>query len=489
MPGVTSPKRQPETRESTTRSRFLRAEFLLIMFALILRLGFVLSLDSHKFAQGPDQLLHDSLATNLIEGKGLSISESILYPPDGQPDWVKQKFKLYRELGGLWGQIRPGIPQITIPPVNPLILAFSYYIAGTGNLMPYRVIMALLGTISCWFVFDTTKRIFGHWTALLTLLCIAIHPALIYYTSVVLTETVFIFFFTAFVWALVRFREHQQSAFALLIGFFWSLGLLTKSIMVSMFPVAILLMLFPRNSPSRRFRGPVIFLLSAAVCLVPWVIRNYYIFDKIVILPTKSFNIWERNNYRFNDQFWQDGDTEAKEYEWILGRPPFKVNKPKTVEFPAFAPSDDEVRRNQKYIEAAREFILANPRLYIRLCVIRFFEFFRVLGRAQRSLIINAARIFPYGIILPLFVIGFFWSIASTGKVSRQKIVLIAALLVFISVHILTTAEPRYRLPIEPYMAAFASFTLVAIFKRKGNWAWGSHGKAKSPLDDERPDE
>ena len=455
-----------------------RREVLLILLALVLRIGFVVALPSHEFIPGPDQKLHDSLARNFLAGRGLCISEDLLHPPDDQPEWVRKKIDMYRELGGLWGLIRPGIPQITIPPLNPLLLAFSYYLFGVGNLLVYRLIMALLGTAGCWLIFDVARRVFGDRIARLTLVVLAVYPALIYFTGVVLTETLFIFLFAALINVIIRFRERPQVILAVLGGACWTLGLLSKSTMAIMLPVGIVAILVPKRGVFKP-KAAAVFLLTIAACLVPWVVRNYHIFGRVVVMPTKSWNIWERNNYRFNERFHGE-EKEARAYEWLIGRPPFNVNKPETVQFPQFAPDDDEVERNAKYVTLAKEFILANPGLYARLCVARFIEFFRILGRSRTSPIVTAARLLSYGIVLPFFVVGFFLSFKKTEYLSRQKWVLIAVLLVFVGLHVLTTAEPRYRLPIEPYMVAFAAFAATDIYRR---WGKRRNGKTEKGTD------
>jgi len=423
----------------------------------------VAALPANEFIPAPDQLLHDSLAQNFLAGRGLSISEDILHPPDGQPEWVKRKMARHRELGGLWGTIRPGIPQAAIPPLNPLALALSYYVLGAGNLLIYRLLMALLGTITCWLVFDIANRVFGRQVALITLILVIIHPILLYYTGVVLTETLFIFLFIAFVDVIVRFREQPRLLYAIVAGALWSLGLLTRSVMTCVLPVAVLLILFPKRRAVKPL-ATIVFLITIAACLVPWVVRNYQLFDRIVIVPTKGWNLWERNNYRFNELYQQETD-EANAYAWLLGRPPFDLSKPETVEFPKIEPSDDEVTRNEKFYQQAREFILANPGLYARLCVVRFFEFFRVLGRTKASPVFVIARLFPYGLALPLFLVGFLLAFRRHAEgVSRQKIVLISVILAYVALHVLVTAAPRYRLPIEPFMLAFASFAAMRIY-------------------------
>ncbi|RLC45637.1 MAG: hypothetical protein DRH70_07130, partial [Candidatus Coatesbacteria bacterium] len=352
----------------------------------------------------------------------------------------------------------------TIPPLNPLVLALSYYLLGLGNLLLYRLIMAILGVATCWFVFDVARSIFGRRPALLTLLALALYPALIYFSGVVLTETLFLFFFAALINIIIRFRERPQWWLAALAGAVWTLGFLTKSTMALMLPVGVAAIFCPRRGDFRP-KEALIFLAAIVICLVPWVVRNYEIFGRVVIMPTKSWNIWERNNYRFNEQFYRE-EKEAKAYEWLIGKPPFSVNRPETVQFPRFAPDEDEVQRNAKYVKLAKQFILANPGLYAKLCLVRFIEFFRVLGRTHTSALVTMTRLLSYGLVLPFFIVGFVLSFRRSSGLSRQKWVLTTVLLLFVSLHVLTTAEPRYRLPIEPYMIAFASYFVVRTWDR-----------------------
>lgn len=455
----------PAAPTGAIRRVLARRECQLVLLALILRLGFVVSLPAHEFIPSPDQLLHDSLARNFLAGRGISISEEVFRAPDDQPEWVKKKLSLYRELGGLWGTIRPGVPQAAIPPLNALTLALSYAILGTGNTLLYRLLMALLGALTCWLAFDIANRVFGRRVALITLVLVAVHPVLVYYTGVVLTETLFIFFFMAFIDAIIRFREQPRLVHAILAGVLWVLGVMTRSVMSSLLPIAVLLMLFPRRRVVKPL-ATLVFLLTIAVGLTPWVVRNYLAFDRLVLIPSQRWNLWESNNFRFNELYWQE-TQEAKDYAWLLGRPPFALSKPETVEFPPLEPSDDEFTRNDKFFRLAREFILANPGLYARLCFLRFFEFFRVLGRTQGSFVFVAARLFPYGLTLPLFLVGFMLAFKKSDYASRQKIVLMLIIPTLAALHILVTSEPRYRLPLEPFMLAFACYAATWMYYRR----------------------
>lgn len=447
----------------------------MLLLALILRVGFVAALPTHEFIPSPDQLLHDSLARNFLAGRGISISEEVFEAPEGAPDWVKKKLELHRKLGGLWGTIRPGVPEAAIPPLTALTLALSYYILGVGNMLLYRLIMALLGAASCWFSFDIANRVFSRRVAMITLLLVAVHPVLIYYAGVALTETLFIFFFLGLIDSVIAFRERPRPFTALLAGVFWVLGLMTRSAMTPLLPITVLLLLFPKRRVVKPL-ATLVFLLTIAVGLTPWVIRNYVAFDRLVLFPSQRWNIWESNNYRFTEHY-REETREAEDYAWLLGRPPFRLSKPETIEFPQFKPSDDEFARNDEFFRRAREFILANPGMYARLCFLRFFEFFRVLGRAPASPVFVVARLFPYGLTLPLFFVGFLLAFRRTEFVSRHKIVLMLIIPATVALHILVTSEPRYRLPIEPLMLAFACYAATSMYDRREKRTKGEREK------------
>jgi hypothetical protein len=79
-------------------------------------------------------------------------------------------------------------------------------------------------------------------------------------------------------------------------------------------------------------------------------------------------------------------------------------------------------------------------------------------------------------------LVGFLLAFRRSDDMSRQKLVLMLVIPTCAALHVLVTSEPRYRLPIEPLMLAFASFAAISMYYRrekggKGKKEKGTNGK------------
>ncbi|MBU1627749.1 glycosyltransferase family 39 protein, partial [bacterium] len=172
--------------------------FSLFLIGLILRLVFVIFIVGNKgFLPIPDQIIHHNIALNFINGKGLTLPSVLLEAPDSEPQWVKDKFKLWKEIGGFWGVVPIDKPQTSFPLLHPLYLSLVYKLFGP-NPIASRIIQAFISAITTIILYHLAKRLFDPITAFISYLVIIFYPYYIYYTGVLLSETLCIFLISLF---------------------------------------------------------------------------------------------------------------------------------------------------------------------------------------------------------------------------------------------------------------------------------------------------
>jgi 4-amino-4-deoxy-L-arabinose transferase-like glycosyltransferase len=195
---------------------------MLFVLALVVRLAFcwlVYPLLASRLGTGDD---YDVIARALVGGEGYRLDGV-----DARPERL---------------------------PLAVLFFAAHFRLFGTAS-WPWQISQAGLGALSCVLVYRLGKRIGAPGGARLVGLFCALHPALLLYTARPMTETLYVFLMTAFLWAL----GEQRSALAgVTLGLQW----LAKSTAAIGMPAMLGL--------HRRWPA----MIAAPVVLLPWGILN-----------------------------------------------------------------------------------------------------------------------------------------------------------------------------------------------------------------------
>jgi hypothetical protein len=132
----------------------------------------------------------------------------------------------------------------------------------------------------------------------------------------------------------------------------------------------------------------------------------------------------------------------------------------------------DEVERQHAFSAEAIRYIVENPDAFIQRMGLKFLRFWNIVPNAAEFNhgiygVISAASFGPVLIL----------SIAS-ALLWRRRVMAFAPLLLlfayFTVLHMVTIASLRYRLPVEPFLIAFAAAPVAAISRSIFGWRTGS---------------
>ena len=394
---------------------------------------------------------------------------------------------------GVYGRTA-GEPDAAIPPMYSYVLALVYGIFGRGFIQ-LGIFHILLDTLSIALLYDICRRIFteekylwgekiGRWVGLVAGLMTACYPYLIFQNLTLIDTPFWMLMLTLFVWVVVLLREQETLTrktwlIAVCAGLALGVATLARSITPPLALLVALWFIF-KHSIWQSFIRLVPVALMSILCLVPWIIRNYQIFDAFVPMSTTS-----------GGNFWQ-------------GNSPFTI--------PVFEAGYDvqwtapEVQNERLSREAdAERFVLAwdylndNPEQIPRLLWTKFLvqwsieitprknpqegEIFALdehgdllIVRGDGSLIgLNDANtaynsglvdtvgrpvhVIYFGTMLILAIIGIVLSIKQWRNVSILWFVQISMTLMYIIFH----PSTRYRSPSDPLLFAFSAYALVMI--------------------------
>lgn len=426
---------------STVDGRPRRAELLVVLLvALGLRLAWGLAQprDETSLERLPDQREYLELGRNLLHGRGLRFTD---------PRFADEVVA-YRTPG------------------YPLLVA-----ACGGRVRAVRVAQAVIDTTTVLAIYLLARRWLGRGPSLLAAAAVALNPLLIYFTGLLLSETLFTAMLAWGMVLLVRPPAAGQQPRGWGATLLWLAGglMLAASVLVRQSAIGLPLLLsiaaalVNRRSGvpyHRRWPLPVgaTALLLTFVVLLPWAWRNERLLGAWVWTSTNGgITLYDGLN---------PDATGASDQSFVQSMPGLR--------------SMDEVGRSEYLSDSARQFAREHPRRVIELALVKAA---RTWSPVPLSADYGGWRYRAAGLLytLPLFVLALAGLVKPTPLPRAAKVMLSIPAIYFTAVHMLTVGSLRYRLPVEPPMAVVAASALAlpaAAWKRAGGGPRPQEGAA-----------
>ena len=405
-----------------------------LLVALGLRLGWGLTRPTSEAAIDslPDQREYLTLAESVLHGRGLAFLDR-------------------RFADTVYAFRMPGYP---------------LFVAGCGaNIRVIRAVQAVVDTSTVLAVFLLAGvlcgagRQVGRWVPLLAATIVSVNPYLIYFSGLVLSETLF----TAMLaWGLVLLVWGEPRWGAGWRRVVWGMGGLVLTLSVLVRPSAIVLPVVlgvgaalvnhrgagTYEEADRRRPVPVgtAMLVLTILVLIPWWARNFHVLKRWVPLDTNG-------GITLYDGYNPDA-SGASDQRFIAREPELQV----------LSEADRSEYLTQKALTYARE----HPRRDVELVLTR-------LARTWSPLPLSGEfgrpgyRAVALAYSLPLDVLAVLGLMF--GRLPRAaKVLLLLPAIYFSTVHALTVGSLRYRMPAEPPMAVLAADFLGAWAASGETW-------------------
>jgi 4-amino-4-deoxy-L-arabinose transferase-like glycosyltransferase len=380
------------------------ALFLLLTLALLIRVGWVSVQRGEPDERLGDQFEYLQVGRNLLKAHELKLHDARF----------DQDVYAYR---------MPGYPA--------LIAACG------GNVRGIRLAQAILDTGTVLAIYLLARRYLTAWPSLAAAALVAINPFLVYFTALVLSETLFI---GMLAWALYLLTDRR-------LAVRWS-GLLLLSLAALVRPSALglvpLLAIGAAWTGAWRaiLRDVVVACVLLTVVLFPWAYRNAH-------HPQVRSWVWATTNGGITayDGF-HDGATGASDQKAFM------------EELRPLLSRMDEVERDAYLSQRAHEWMTSHPAqsLYLGL---------RKIGRTWSPIPLSneygGNRLYVavgllYTIPFDLLILLGLWK---SGIARSAKVFLLLPAIYFTTIHALSVGSLRYRIPVEPPMAVIAGSALI----------------------------
>lgn len=163
---------------------------------------------------------------------------------------------------------------ILYPPMYPLMLLPATFFFGESILAAkaVSVIWAVLMLLGLYFLL---KKSFGEKWALLGIFLASLSPIVIIFSTEVMAEISALMFAVYALFFLLKFREKFLWRYVFLSGMFIGFATLSRSIWISLIPVAILWLLL-----EKKWKQGILILLVSLAVIIPWQWRDKYQSEK-----------------------------------------------------------------------------------------------------------------------------------------------------------------------------------------------------------------
>jgi hypothetical protein len=347
-------------------------------------------------------------------------------------------------------------PTAWLAPVYPLLLSLIFRVFGPFTLHSFfaaAILNALFSAAVTFPLYDIARRISSRTVAIVSAWLWVFLPAGILMPFEWIWDTSFsVLLATTLVWMTLRISESSNLRLWLAYAIFWAFVLLTNPSLGIALPFLLIWAAVRANSLTKlTWRVPTTALALFLLCCLPWTIRNYSAFHRLIpIRSSFPFELWIGNNDIF-DEHAVGGIQRITRFE----------------ETRKYAQLGENAYLEEKW-NLAGAFIRQKPALFLRLTGRKiiatwagtdhpFSEFLRTDSLLACIVIIS-------NLLLTLGTIAGVLLLARAKSPFAYPVAIFPALYPFI--YYVTHTSLRYRHPIDPLLLFLTVFAAAACFSK-----------------------
>ena len=383
----------------------------IVFAALVLRVGFVLTRENRYYFPDTDQ--YAGIARNLLAEGSLSYD------------------------AGHRACRSPGYP---------VFLAGCFAVFGE-DARAVRLVQAAIGALTCLLVYALAREMFGPIVGLFAAAAAAVYPFFIFYTGLVLTETLYTAVLAALLPAILLSKRSRW--WLPVAGLAGGAAILIRPPTLLLLPLLLLPSLW-RKPLRRRAIDALIILTIAGACVVPWAWRNYRIFGHFVPTTlTTGMSLYEANSP------YADGGPGIDSIPWDSLDRAWRARHP--------GEELDEYARDQHYRGLAVAWMREHPGEFLRLAGVKLLRTWNIAPNdpAHRSGALVAVSAVSYAPAVLLAIVGM---VAHRRRFRDWGCLLIPALY-FSALHAVFVGSVRYRAPAMPFLIVLAAAGAAALVR------------------------
>ncbi|MCK4235767.1 MAG: hypothetical protein KAX38_01525 [Candidatus Krumholzibacteria bacterium] len=360
----------------------------------------------------------------------------------------------------------PGICHL-VGPAFPIIVAGTFAIFGE-HYWPTFLLNSIVSSLICIFLFYFGKSLFYKKVGLLCAGWSIFYVLYIWFIPRILKEVWLALLFPLFIYLFIAESQRLKiSIKSLLHILLFSFLIHMDERFITYFPFLLIsLLVLDSVSWKNGLKKAVLFFSLTVVLMIPWSIRNYYVYQRLIILTERTSVITDRlfgydmDKIVFHKMMkkWVDSEITEGQIDSILAGE--KVPHLPGWKFKGLQQGLGMGLRPHKYNLYER--LNAGFREYWR--PFRFSGSYIDEGyRFEKpwSLRHNVSTIITYGLLLPFFIVGAFLILKNRNKIG---VFIILIIIIHMLIHVvLTFVRFRYRTHIDAFIIVIAFYGLTEI--------------------------
>lgn len=376
---------------------------------------------------------------------------------------------------------KPGLfPESFRTPGYPAFVALFY--GATRSLFVVSAIQMLLSAFSVVLLYAIAKRFLSEQASRISAGLFAIEPSSVFYSGIILSDTVFVFLLLAVIWIFLNHKDNPAYWKMLCAGI--ALGFATLARPVAQFlPVLFAGLLFFQFRIFSKYLWKYIgyFFVGFLLIVFPWMARNYYYFQSWQLSSVSAITAYVYNVPMFYAA--ERGLNQDEVIEFFKSR------------YGEFNLRDRSLLNVKEMQQSAVAIIKTNPVGYAKFHLLKTIPFFLTDGIRDPLRLIrllkggepNLSSLLASGNIREImrlifsgepnfnfFLVGFaFWSAISLGffasiifawkRQDRSWLWFFALLVFYFAILTGPVSSGRYRMPAVPFLLLLACFGFAQL--------------------------
>jgi len=341
------------------------------------------------------------------------------------------------------------VPSVYMPPGYPMLL-YLIKIASLDKINFLNLIMLfqiILGTYSVYIFYKINLRLFSDKLSLINSFIFSVFPLNIYMVGQISSITLQIFLSILFLHLLFIVIEKQKNTNIFFFGIASGLLVLTRGEFILIFFIIILFAMIKRQIKSSNVLK---IILIVSLVLSPYLIRNYYHFNQIMLVKSLGFNLWKGNNELSLVEGYEDYDSyEFRDLKSKLN----KLEKNKYY----------EINRDQLFLDQAKNYLSENPNKYLNLFFKKIYSFYFVDFKSTYPNYYNFFHFFPVIALAMLSFPGLFIFFKKNRIYNNYLGLYLFSNLIIFSIFFIL---PRFKLIILPVQIILAAYFIKYMLEK-----------------------
>ena len=336
------------------------------------------------------------------------------------------------------------LPNLWMPPLYAYYLYFFTFFNFEYQNFILIVLFSqsILASISVIIFFKINKLFFSEKISYYASLVFSIFPLYIYASSQISSISLTIFLSMFFYYYFFKIKNYKINIHIIIFGCIGGLLILVSREFIAILVLSFFYLFLFSKIPYKKI---LFIVLITIITISPYIVRNYIIFEKLIINSGFGYNLWKGNNENSKVQGYEVPNNNLKS---IIDKIPkdkfFRINEDKV------------------YLHEAINNIKEDPKKYLSLYIKKTFSFFFIDIESTYPNYYNPIHYIPILLLSITSLIGIILSNKKSSDFNYLLLILSFYLFIFPIFAIL----PRYKIYIIPFQIIFSNIFVTNLIKK-----------------------